>query len=463
MIQEHEEVKIFEGDITGFHPALDFKLGQAYVTVPLPTQTPNGVQVKLWVISSEKETYILSEEELAERKLYAIVKDTFIQPRWSRESINAWRSSDVDFTLRAVFRDLRKRYKVYLDYADHRLYTLMPLWIIGTYFFPLFDGYPIIYLNGVSGSGKTKTGELAAAVSFNALLSTNISDAGFFRMVHLARATLILDENEKISDIKDGSSQMNLLLGSYKPGAEVLRIKKTKDGNFEPEGFQIYAPKMISNIRGLREPALLNRSIKLTLTPSQGPQAKREFNSRSRKILELRDQLYVYMMNHWGDIVKAKKELKNMDLGLSGYDRLNWLPILTLAKLLGDDVFQEMLKMAQEKSKENRMSCQDNDNLCKVYYIVRKVFSEKILAYDGEKKFLPFDNIYNRFVLDLGYKLGIDKIPPWYSRQTVGRMIEQLDIGTYDRVPDEGKVIRGRWVTKESLERVKERFGFTNP
>ncbi len=460
------EAEIFEGDVKDFHPALDFKGGKAYVTVKLHTKTAEGVGQKYWVIVSDKDHFVLSKEALNDRGLHSEISGVCVESRWSRDSINRWLKSGEDSTLQEVFNEMRDLYEHYLDYADRRLYTLIPLWVIGAYFFPLFNGYPIIFLNGSSGSGKSKTGELAAPLCFNGRLMANISDSGLFRIIHASRGALILDENERISGFGDHCSQINFLLGGYKPGANVLRMKQLKDNSFVHDEFQLYAPKMIANIRGIRETALLNRSIKLILTPSQQKQARREVNPQSSKIVMLRDKLYVYLMNHWKEVKEAKKAIKKMNLGIHGYDQSNWLPILTLAHLLGENQFDEMLQFAQEKIKENKELSFENDNLYRLFSAIEGLPEKDVLKVAGKERFYSFNSIYGAYLEEMEVERNPDSkesIPPYLSKQSVGRMLEHLQIGKDARVVVGGKMQRGRWISFASIAQTQERFGYPSP
>ncbi len=457
---------IFEGKIQDFHPALDFKGGKAYVSIRLHTKTDKGVSKRCWIIVSDKNHFVLSKEALEERGLFSEILGVQIDGRWSKESVNRWLKSKEDFTLKDIFTELRSLFEFYLDYADKRLYTLIPLWIIGTYFFPLFNGYPIIFLNGSSGSGKSKTGELTAPLCFNGRLMANISDAGLFRTIHVSRGTLVLDENEKISGFGDRCSQINFLLSGYKPGANVLRAKALENGNFEPEEFQVYAPKMIANIRGVKETALLNRSIKLILTPSQNKQAQREVNPQSSKIKTLRDKFYVYLMNHWKEVRQARKAVKEMNLGIYGYDQSNWLPILALAHLLGKNQFDEVFQFAEEKIKENKELSFENDNQHRLFSAVANLLrDEDALKIAGNEHFFSFEQIYQHYLKELGYGDydSENPMPHWLSKQSVGRMLEHLQIGKENRLLIGGKLMRGRWISSASITQTQERFGYSTP
>lgn len=466
---------IFEGEVKEFHPALDFKNDKAYVTVRVYTEAKEGLEKKYQVITSDKRNFILSKDALKEEGLYSEILTPFVEDRWSRESINAWLKSKKDFTLKEVFKDLRDLHEFYLDYADPKLYTLLPLWIIGTYFFPLFNAYPYIFLNGFSGSGKSKTGELVAPLAFNGKLIANISDAGLFRTIHLSRGTFILDENEKIAGFGDHSSQMNYLLSGFRSNANVIRMTQLKDKSFVQEEFHLYSPKMIANIRGIKETALLNRTIKLILTPSQKPQAQREINPQSLKIRTLRDKLYVHLMNHWQEVKATRKMIKKMDLNLYGYDFSKWIPILTLAYLLSMERFDEMLQMAKEKVTENKELGFENDNRFRLFSVVRSLSKTDARKVAGNERFYSFDKIYGRYLIEMGITadphadseekiLGSkEKIPNYLSKQSVGRMLEHLQIGRENRVLINGHMMRGRWISDSSIKQTQERFGYPDP
>lgn len=123
--------------------------------------------------------------------------------RWTSESINRFSKLTrnptgeplaVDkTTLLAVIED---RFKMYIEFADEKLYSFFVLWSIGTYCFPLFNTYPYVHLIGLMQSGKSKLLSLCCCLSFSGLHSADITPACLFRLIEGTRSSLFIDEAE---------------------------------------------------------------------------------------------------------------------------------------------------------------------------------------------------------------------------------------------------------------------------
>lgn len=151
------------------------------------------------------------------------------------------------------------------DYCDlkEEYYSLIALWIIGTYFHKEFKSYPYIYINAMRGSGKTRLLELISVLSKNGELLASLKEAVLFRTAH--ESTFCIDEFERISS-KEKSELRELLNSAYKKGLKVKRMKKQGETQVIEE-FEVYCPIAIANIWGMEE-VLGDRCITLILEKS---------------------------------------------------------------------------------------------------------------------------------------------------------------------------------------------------
>lgn len=134
--------------------------------------------------------------------------------------------------LKSTFLYLKTLYEKYMDYSDESLYTFMPIWIIGTYFYPIFYSYPYIYVHGLSGTGKTRNLEIGLLLAFNAIESGNMSDSSLFRIIENLRPTLFIDETDALADKKNKPVFRELLLNGYKKFGKAWRTERK--GQFDP-------------------------------------------------------------------------------------------------------------------------------------------------------------------------------------------------------------------------------------
>lgn len=168
--------------------------------------------------------------------------------------------------------------KKYCDIRED-YYSIVALWILGTYFHQEFQTYPYLFLNAMKGSGKTRLLKLITVLSKGGEILTSLSEAVLFRTT----GTLGIDEFEGIS--RTGSENLRELLNScYKKGSKVKRMKKKKTIEGEEqvvEEFSTYRPICMANINGM-ENVLGDRCITLLIQKSN--------DTKIIKLMELFDQ-----------------------------------------------------------------------------------------------------------------------------------------------------------------------------
>jgi hypothetical protein len=381
--------------------------------------------------------------------------------RWNyKDSLKIWLEGGIDVDPKELFVSIKDRYEYYLDYVEPRIYTFNALWVIGTYFFPLFNAYPIVFLNGGSGSGKSKTIDVTEQLAFNAINTANISDASIYRIIQGTRATLLLDENERIADSEEAKTLINLVLAGFKKGAKVIRLEPDKRNKFIPTKFEVHCPKMIANIKGIYEEALKNRCISFVMTPAQSDKTNNYPTGEEAHWQPIRNNLYVFTMNHWWEIRETKKQILDLKLGLNGYAFMMWEPILTMAKYLdrfvGDEPLKEMISLATEKTSERKAELMENYDR-QLLRTINDMFTGGVMGeVRGNSKFLSSNLIFENFKNTLGFES--DKIPNWFTPQRVGRMVHSLDVGKSRTEHN----VRGYWIDGDRLKTVLNRFGIVD-
>lgn len=463
-----DKVRIIEDEISPIHPALDFTKDLAVIAIPLPTQRLVGdkdknidfaIQQEYWVVTDKKEIFPLGRKELIDRDFYSTGTCYVMTNRWHyKDSLKMWLKDNIGTDPKELFLSIKERYEYYLDYIDVRLYTFLSLWVIGTYFFPLFNAYPIVFLNGGSGTGKSKTIDVTEQLAFNAINTANISDASIYRIIQGTRATLLLDENEKISDPEEAKTLINLVLAGFKKGAKVIRLEKGKRNDFIPTKFEVHCPKMIANIKGIHEEALKNRCIPFITTPTQSNKSNNYPTGEEPEWQSIRNGLYILMMNHWREIRDAKKEIVASDFGLNGYAFMLWQPILIIAKYLekfiGKQPIEEMTSLATDKALERKEELLENYDR-QLLKTVKDIVCPISETDEQESLFLSSADIFEKFKSILGF--DENNLPKWFKPQRIGRMVKSLDIGK----PTTENNIRGHLISKNRLNIVLNRFGIS--
>jgi len=319
-----------EKTVKEIHPAIGTVDDTAYVGVWLPCQITDdkeNVTYKelLFLVTDKRELMLANDEVFRGKNLdwqleYKPIK---FPNRWTLKKVQAYLEGEgVDPA--TVFQNVVDAWKTHMELPNEREYLYHALWDVGTYFHHLFNCYPYPYLGGVKRSGKTKGLTLHYCLAFNGIFSNNMSTAALYRLIQNARATLLIDESEKLS-YKGQMSERTLefrsiLLSGYKRGARAYRIEKTRNDRLEPKPFETYSPKALANIQGLED--VIEDRCKPTILK----------RSRNRKIInleidevgserwsELRGELYRLFLTYWREI----KEIYDKISDLSELGELN--------------------------------------------------------------------------------------------------------------------------------------------
>lgn len=350
------------------HPAMSFVNDTAYVVQYLPIKTEDAQEIKPVLITSKRQMMRLDQ---LPPEFQFEAPPISLDARWSMASINHFINENLALpTFKEVFEDIKAHFKYYMDLGDESAYAFSAIWAIGTYFHQLFYAYPYIWVNAAKRSGKTKYITVHSLIDFNAKAFVIPSGSSIFRLIQSGRATLCMDEIEKLAK-NDESDVRAILLSGYKKGMKVPRAEET----ILPVGkttmrtrvineFDVYSPKMMANIAGM-EGVLEDRCIPMRLIRSGDMNIRnRMVDERAPKWGKTRDMLYLLMMAGWKEleanykmfsaifsddlppnpeiealvnVVKEKVSSRHLEL---------WLPMLSIAYTIGIDVFGQIVEYA---------------------------------------------------------------------------------------------------------------------
>lgn len=280
----------------------------------------------------------------------------------------------------------------YLDWDIDEI-KLQSIWDIATYFYKIFSTFPYKFINAMMSSGKSRLLNLTEAIAYKAAITVGMTDSALFRSAN--DSTLIFDEAETITN-KDKKNQRIILNSGYKKGATVQVSKEKyveKEKTFVIEKYPVYCPKMLANIWGMDD-VLSSRCITSILEKSSNPAKVKllEDFSDNPFFLAIKANLEevsvvwcsvvtsIRAQEVWDSYITSKytttyttpnyTKLHNItlteeqlllcnkidEIGLDGRNLELYFPLLVIANMIGDEVLNDILRIAKKKTYEKKES-----------------------------------------------------------------------------------------------------------
>lgn len=333
-----------------------------------------------------------------------------------------------------IYRTIIDVLKYYVD-LDERYYSLISIWIIGTYFHKEFPTYPYLFFNAMKGSGKSRLLRLITYLSKDGCMLNSLTEAVLFRTT----GTLGIDEFEGLN--RKGKENLSELLNSaYKKGIKVKRMKKVKTFAGEEqqvEEFDVYRPICIANISGM-DNVLNDRCITIILNRSNNPLVIKkvelfETDSRIHFIKSFPfekcsicsvdalfkeyntyiDNIYTHTL-HTYNYTNYTLFNKINEAGIDGRNLEITLSLLILANQVGEEVFDTLLETLKEVVEERkREDSVENLDISLINFISEEIESNK---------FVSVKDFFLRF------KEYVQMEDKWFNERWMGRALKRLGL-----------------------------------
>jgi hypothetical protein len=304
------------------------------------------------------------------------------------------RLNDLKLELGKVYESIIEQLNKYTD-LPKEAYSIIPLWIIGTYFHSSFETFPLLFFNATKGSGKSRLCKLCSSMAKNGKIVIDMKEAVLFRTAK--NHTLVIDEFEGVGS-KDNMTLRTLINASYKKGVAVERMKKvqSKEGKGEEhvvERFDLYTPVIMANIWGM-EDVLADRCIQIVIDKSDKQIITKliEDFENNPEILKIKSSLNnisvvwcsvvtekniakawnSYVLERYRDTLTTlytyTTQTTQTTLSQEDFDTFRqidetkidgrnlelFFPLFMMARLINEDVFKNFLKIAKDKVSEKK-------------------------------------------------------------------------------------------------------------
>lgn len=363
-----------------FHPALTIDRNNKLVLLGISKYKQRLKDKKILsaetisIITNNGDIWVLNEDELKNKNLFPNAMPSFgnVEPRWSPESIKNFLkiksdySDSGDFQIKTsvdpykdIFLPIKETLEKFIDFSNPTHSTVIALWIMGTYLFPIFEAYPYLGVGGMKGSGKSKILEILQRLTFNAFSTSNATPASLFRIIEKNLCTVLIDEGEALTGRESNQDLRLILNAGYKSSGLVTR---TNTETFKVETFRVYSPKAIASINPLDQ-TLASRCISIVLLRTSNKEIGRtRINDRAADWQGLRNNLYLFTLEHSlrvAEIFDKDEELSDLT------NRTNelFLPLFAIASYCDQYTEGFDLKLLKILSSFANESVDEEDNL----------------------------------------------------------------------------------------------------
>jgi len=384
-IDEGIYMKILEG-VKPIHPAQDYSGETAYMGVwrlvqvvsekrQRPFKSP--LNYALFLVSSKREVIPAIPNKLVERGIFLeyVPRMKFLGG-WSEEGVRKFIEGYLPAP-KEVWDDVTRLLKEYVHFEREETYILVAIWIIGSFFFSIFETWPYLYVGGPKGVGKTRTLRVIRLLSFNGIDTSNITEASLFRLVQSLRAAICIDEASVLAKEGGRRALKELLYAGYKKMGTVVRTEKTSSGALVTTMFEVYSPKALANIEGIGD-IMADRAIFVYMVKCRDPRiVNKELRPENPVWRRVKDKLYAFALTHWKEV----RELAETDWGeeeFIGRTKELWNPILAMAAFLerhGIGPLLERMKAYAKEKEEQRILDErvENVDMLVLRYLVKRV------------------------------------------------------------------------------------------
>lgn len=135
-----------------------------------------------------------------------------------------------------------------------------------TWVYERFYRRPYLLIFGDYGTGKTEWGKFITQLCQNGLITDDISAPSLARILEMTGSTIMLDEIDKIDNIKDSEKMNTILRNGYRAGGHYI-VAEQEGKKFKPTSFTVDQPKILVKRNMIRDDALASRTIPFKMTP----------------------------------------------------------------------------------------------------------------------------------------------------------------------------------------------------
>jgi putative DNA primase/helicase len=235
----------------------------------------------------------------------------------------------------------------HIVFSEHTL-TITVLWIVLSYLsgpdIHVLDTLPLLLvLSADKRFGKTSLLQILTSLVYRGEAATNVTAAVLYRVIEKHHPTWVIDELDSF-DEQTRTALMGVLRSGHTPGGYIWRC----DENNNPEKFRTWGAKVLA-LRGiLKDEAVVDRSLIVRMIRSKPQENILPLSSTLPETYrELQRKILRWVIDNLTAIAQAQTELRDQLPAISNRRMVgNWLPVLAIARCVGDKWFQRAWEAA---------------------------------------------------------------------------------------------------------------------
>jgi len=383
--------------------------------------------------------------------------DTSLTTQLSLDVVEKLEKGTVeDINIKQIFSELVEELQKYIFFENSIFYKLTAFWIIGTFFSDVFKKFPTLFIIGPSGSGKTRLTSFIVYSSHRGFLLTDPTDTNLPRIIGALRPTLAIDDLDEIMR-KKHEAILSILKHAYKSTVFIPRLEKTSKSNkFLLLLFNPFSPVVMNSIEPLVDTQHLSRVLVIQMKKLDENEASRVISEDPDEwvLKPIRDKLYILRFK---ESIRVYKTFKEIQTGLTGRNDEIWRPILTIAKLVDEEVFQEVKDYAISTCASREELMYEEERL--ILYGIERIIKKAQEDLEGKRQ-ISFtaselrEELF-RIVVEEEKEMSEKEFERHFNVRYIGKILERLGI----RMRREGKKREKiRYLTLEEFEKLKRTF-----
>jgi hypothetical protein len=250
--------------------------------------------------------------------------------------------------IKDIYDRLKAKQGRFVSYHwDPRLNDLLACLTIATYFFDVFGVFAVVWFFGGFETGKGRSLKSIVHAGRKGMLVDDTTYASVVRLADLLQPTLGIDEYQDVKHLLQG-----FLRSSYKEGIPATRLQETKDCCYELKLFAHFQPTIIASTEEIDEGSL-TRAI--TIKTKKGNPAE-DRDPTEHDFDDIRSDLYLCRLPQANTVLETFRTLKREELGLFGREWEIWRAPLTVAKMVNEEIFNNLLSLSREMGSSKRQN-----------------------------------------------------------------------------------------------------------